>query len=75
MFKIDREKYISLAKESGLSAAITALHHDTKEWEFETFEGQAGYQPEMLKVLESVREFSRELWTLNQTIPTLVTKK
>lgn len=60
----DKDKYIRIAKTEGVNAALTALHRDTTGWEYETFEGQAGYQPEMFKKLIDVRAFSRELWEL-----------
>ena len=64
MINFDKEKYIRILKTDGLSAAITALHLDQERFEFETFEGSKGYQPEMWKDMEKVREFSRELWNL-----------
>ncbi len=64
MLKLDREKYIQIMRTQGLSAAITTLHQDTEGWEFRTFEGESGFQPEMWKDLEEVRNFSRELWNM-----------
>lgn len=60
--EFDREKYILIAKSEGPAAAITALHQDTELLEQETFEGREGYRPELLPVLEEVRNFSRQLW-------------
>jgi len=65
MFQIDREKYIEIMRTHGLDAALTALHIDKDEWEFETFEGSQGYQRELWDALFAVREFSRELWDLS----------
>lgn len=62
MFTLDKEKYLKILKTDGLSAALTTLHRDSWEWEHETFEGQAGWQPDMYEKLEEVRKFSRELW-------------
>ena len=62
MFKLEREKYLQILKNEGLSSALTALHAESRELEFATFEGQEGYQPELWKELEEVRKFSRELW-------------
>lgn len=62
MFKLDREKYLGILEREGLSAAITALHLEQERMEFETFEGEKGWQPELWTELEAVREFSRELW-------------
>lgn len=62
MFMLDRDKYLKILKIEGLAAAITALHRDTERVEFEAFEGRQGYRPEVIQYLESVREFSRELW-------------
>jgi hypothetical protein len=64
MLKIDREKYLQIARTQGAQTAITALHLDTERWEYDTFEGEKGYQPEMWKDLEQVRAFSRELWAV-----------
>lgn len=63
-FKFEKEKYLQLVKVQGISAALTKLHEDTGDWEVEAFEGRAGYQPEMIKELEKVRVFSRELWEM-----------
>lgn len=71
MFKIDRQKYIGILKSQGVNAAVTALHNDTAQWEFESFEGQKGWQPEMWNELKEVRVFSRELWDMGlATSPT-----
>jgi hypothetical protein len=63
--QFDREKYIHIMRSEGVGAALTALHLDTERWEVETFEGDKGWQPEMFKDLEGVREFSRELWEMS----------
>ena len=60
----DKEKYIKIMRTEGVTQALTALHHDTNQWEYQSFEGQNGYQPEMNQALNQVREFSRELWQL-----------
>ena len=62
---LDRAKYIEILKADGLPAALTALHRDSEIMEFETFEGEGGYKPEMYKFLEEVRTFSRELWRVS----------
>lgn len=64
MLKLDKEKYIQLARNRGLNAALTALHLDTERWEYEAFEGDQGWKPEMWNELNEVRKFSRELWKL-----------
>ena len=61
-FKLDKQKYLAIAKNEGLPAAITALHHDKEKLEFQTFEGPTGYQRALWDYLEEVRQFSRELW-------------
>lgn len=60
--QLDKQKYIMILKSEGLPAALTALHRDTERVEFEAFEGRDGYSPAIVEYLESVREFSRELW-------------
>lgn len=62
---VDRAKYLEILKQSGLPAALTALHRDAEILEFETFEGPGGYKPEMYALLEDVRTFSRELWRVS----------
>lgn len=66
-FEINKEKYFKILNETGVSAAITALHHDAERMEFETFEGRDGYDEKKYLILESVREFSRELWRSSLT--------
>ncbi|MBI2712448.1 MAG: hypothetical protein HYX41_06290 [Bdellovibrio sp.] len=61
-FKFDREKYLNIFRTQGVGVALTALQKDTERWEYEAFEGRAGYNPEMWEELEKVRDFSRELW-------------
>lgn len=65
MLKLDKEKYLRIAKTEGVQVALTQLHRDTIGWENETFEGASGYQPEMFKDLMDVRAFSRELWEMD----------
>jgi hypothetical protein len=65
MFKIDREKYISIMRADGIDAALTRLHKDKEDWEFTTFEGNKGYQREGWDDLFKIREFSRELWDIS----------
>ena len=64
MIQFNREKYIQMAKSMGLDAALTRLHDDIREWEYEAFEGEAGYQPQMIEDLDKIRDFSRELWQI-----------
>ena len=61
----DREKYVQLLKADGISAALTALHKDIERIEFETFEGQQGWRPELFEELKQIRAFSREIWDLH----------
>jgi hypothetical protein len=63
-FKFEKEKYVQLMKSQGISSTLTQLQKDTSEWEYQAFEGEKGYQPEMWNELQKVREFSRELWDL-----------
>ncbi len=65
VFQFDREKYIHLMKSKGITAALTQLHTDTIRWEYEAFEGEKGYQPDMWNALQEVRNFSRELWEIS----------
>jgi hypothetical protein len=60
--KLDRAKYQEIAQKQGLGAALTALHRDTEQLEYQTFEGEQGYQEKLWNFLEEVRKFSRELW-------------
>jgi hypothetical protein len=63
-FQFDKEKYLRILRSEGITAALTTLHKDTTGWEYQSFEGEKGYQPEMWKSLDTVREFSRELWEI-----------
>jgi hypothetical protein len=62
MLKIDREKYQQIARTEGVNAALTRLYRDTERWEWDTFEGEKGYQPQQWETLRDVRAFARELW-------------
>jgi hypothetical protein len=63
--ELDRAKYLEILKTEGLPAALTALHRDSEILEFQTFEGEGGFKPEMYRFLEDVRTFSRELWRVS----------
>jgi hypothetical protein len=67
MDRLNKEKYLEILRNQGLSAALTALHRDTEKVEFETFEGQQGWRPELFEYLKEVRNFSRELWNTQLT--------
>jgi hypothetical protein len=58
----DKQKYYRLLESEGVNAALTALHKEMWELEFETFEGNKGYQPQLFETLKKYREFSLELW-------------
>lgn len=62
--KFNKDKYVRLLKSSGIDVTLTILHQDLRNWEYEAFEGEKGYQPEMIEELNEVREFSRELWQI-----------
>ncbi len=64
-----REKYLSILESEGLSAALTILHRDIEELEFQTFEGTEGWKPEVFEKLKSIRELSRELWNVQLNSP------
>ena len=61
---LDRQKYLRLAREKGLAAAITALHHEMHRLEQESFEGSRGWQPELWESIKEFRAFSQELWAM-----------
>lgn len=65
LMKLERAKYLDIVRGEGLSAALTALHRDAERLEFETFEGEGGFKPELYAYLEEVRAFSRELWRVS----------
>ncbi len=69
-FSFDRERYLEIARNESVEAALTALHRETTRWEIESFEGQKGWQPEMWKRLQAVRDFQRELWEMALRNPT-----
>jgi hypothetical protein len=64
MFKLDKEKYLKIARSEGIPAAITRLHRDTERWEWDSFEGEGGYKPNQFEALQEVRAFSRELYEM-----------
>ena len=63
-YELNKEKYLNVLNEKGLSEAISLLHHDLKRLEHECFEGKKGYQPEVFETMKKYRDFSRELWDL-----------
>jgi hypothetical protein len=63
-FTLDKEKYLQIARTEGANAALTRLYRDTERWEWDTFEGEAGYKPGQWDALREVRVFARELWDL-----------
>ncbi|MEN9723368.1 MAG: hypothetical protein RJB38_1354 [Pseudomonadota bacterium] len=58
----DRQKYLDILRAQGLATALTALHRDIEQLEYETFEGLEGWKPELFEKLKAIRDFSRELW-------------
>lgn len=58
----NREKYLAILQAEGISAALTALHRDIERIEFESFEGEQGWRPELFEELKQIRAFSREIW-------------
>ena len=59
---LDREKYLRIIENEGLSSALTALHQDMWAIEFDCFEGAEGYRPQVFQDLKAYRQFSLELW-------------
>jgi hypothetical protein len=64
MFKLDKEKYLQIARAESVQTALTALARDTERWEWDSFEGDGGWKPQQFEALKEVREFSRELWDM-----------
>ncbi len=64
MFKLEKTKYLGILRSTGLNAALTQLHKDTERWEYDTFEGEKGWDPSAWEALRAVRDFSRELWDI-----------
>ncbi len=62
MEKFDKNKYLGILKSQDLHTALTVLHQDMWNIEFDTFEGQEGWQPKKWDSLTQMRQFSRELW-------------
>jgi hypothetical protein len=62
--KLDRQKYLKLASDQGLNAAISALHTEMNKIEHESFEGAKGWQPELWESIKEYRTFSSELWAM-----------
>lgn len=62
MKSFDKKKYIDLVNTQSLSAALTVLHKDLWDIEFDTFEGPEGWKPQQWALLNEMRLFSRDLW-------------
>ena len=65
----ERQKYLDLLQSEGLSQALTVLHRDIKQLEFDSFEGTEGWKPELFEKLKAIRSFSRELWNIQLNSP------
>ncbi len=65
MWQLDKDRYLRIAREQSISAALTALHQEQLQLERETFEGEKGWQPALFEKTKELREFSRELWNLD----------
>ena len=66
--KLDREKYLKIARTEGLDKALTALHHEMISIEWDSFEGIEGYKPEQWEGITAWRDFSEELWSMRHEI-------
>lgn len=60
----NREKYLGIARTESLSKAVTTLHQDIWEVEYQCFENENGYNAAVWKTLTEMRLFSREMWDL-----------
>jgi hypothetical protein len=67
--RLDKDKFLTILRNEGLSAAITALHKEKNELELDTFEGPEGYQPALFELVREYCDFSRELWDTALTAP------
>ncbi|HTL12978.1 MAG TPA: hypothetical protein VL588_10845 [Bdellovibrionota bacterium] len=61
---LNRQKYLQIASEKSLDAALTTLHRDMLAIENESFEGSKGWQPDLWSSLKEWRAFSQELWAM-----------
>ena len=66
--KLDREKYLKIARTEGLNKALTALHHEMISIEWDGFEGIQGYQPDQWQGITEWRDFSEELWEMRHEL-------
>lgn len=60
-----REKYLKMAKSTGMDEAITAVHREIGSMEPRVFDG--GYDKARFTRLEFLRTVARELYTLKLT--------
>lgn len=67
METFNKEKYLEIARNQSVAQAITELHHDLHQLEFLTFEGKAGYQPDLWEKIKEIRNFSIELWNMHRS--------
>jgi len=64
MAQLNRQKYLDIVQTQGISAALTTLHRDMAIVEYQAFEGNRKTEPELLEQLNSMRDFSREIWDI-----------
>lgn len=62
MEKLNKQKYLRIAKTEGANQALTVLHDDLRALEHDAFEGREGWQPKKWESLEDYRALSREIW-------------
>lgn len=63
-FELDKEKYLQIFNSQGLRAALTEIHKDMWEYEFDSFEGPKGYRPDQWERIKKYRDLSRDLWDM-----------
>lgn len=57
-----REKYMNIAKNEGVDRAVSLIHLEMGSLEPKVFDD--GYEVSRLDYLQSLRDLSRELWTM-----------
>ncbi len=61
-YPFDKEKYVQLAKDSGLPAALTLLHRDLNEFERQAYNGDKTEMAARREEIFQIRKFARDLW-------------
>jgi hypothetical protein len=63
-YDLNKDEFYNIRKSQGLAAALRM-----ETLEHESVEGAQGYNPQLVKKLETYRQFSIELWEMRNQFP------